>query len=139
MNTFFQDIRYGIRGLLKNPAFTIIAVLSLGLGIGANTAIFSLINTVLLQPLPFHQPEKLAIVWEEASFAGFPQNTPAPANFADWKAQNQSFEDMAALAGRSYNITGDGEPQRIEAYAVTANFFPLLGVQPILGRTFLVD
>ena len=139
MNTFFQDIRYGIRGLLKNPAFTMIAVLSLGLGIGANTAIFSLINTVLLQPLPFYQPEKLAIVWEEASFAGFPQNTPAPANYADWKAQNQSFEDMAALAGRSYNITGDGEPHRIEAYAVTANFFPLLGVQPVLGRAFLAD
>jgi putative ABC transport system permease protein len=139
MQTFWQDIRYGIRGLVKNPAFTIIAVLSLGLGIGANTAIFSLINTVLLQPLPFHQPEKLAIIWEEASFAGFPQNTPAPANYADWKTQNQSFEDMAALANRSYNITGDGEPQRIEAYAVTANFFPLLGVQPILGRAFLAD
>jgi predicted permease len=139
MSTFFQDIRYGIRGLLKNPVFTIIAALSLGLGIGANTAIFSLINTVLLQPLPFHEPEKLAIIWEEASFAGFPQNTPAAANYADWKAQTQAFADMAALTMRSYNITGDGEPQRVEANAVTANIFPLLGVQPVVGRAFSAD
>ena len=139
MSTFLQDIRYGIRGLLKNPVFTVIAVLSLGLGMGANTAIFSLVNAVLLQPLPFHEPDRLAIVWEEASFAGFPRNTPAPANYADWKTQNQVFEDMAAFASRSYNLTGDGEPQRVNGDAVTANLFPLLGVQPALGRVFFEE
>ena len=139
MTSLLQDIQYGIRGLLKNPVFTVIAVLSLGLGMGANTAIFSLVNAVLLQPLPFHEPDRLAIVWEEASFAGFPRNTPAPANYADWKSQNQVFEDMAALASRSYNLTGDGEPQRVNAHGVTANFFPLLGVRPALGRVFLEE
>lgn len=139
MNTLIQDIRYGIRGLWHNPGFAIIAVISLALGIGANTAIFSLINTVLLRPLPYQEPDRLVMVWEDASFAGFPQNTPAPANYADWKAQNQTFEDMAALAQRSFNLTGDGDPERLDAYAVTANFFPILGVKPALGRSFLPE
>ncbi|HXG68897.1 MAG TPA: ABC transporter permease [Blastocatellia bacterium] len=139
METLFQDIRFGLRRLAKSPGFTVIALLSLALGIGANTAIFSLVNAVLLRPLPFHDPDRLVMVWEEASFAGFPRNTPAPANYADWKAQNQVFEDMAALTWRTYNLTGDGEPEKVSAYAVTANFFPLLGVQPALGRTFLPE
>ncbi len=139
MNTLLQDIRYGFRGLSRNPGFSIIAILSLALGIGANTAIFSLINTVLIRPLPYADPDKLAMVWEDASFAGFPQNTPAPANYADWKAQNQTFEEMAALAERSFNLTGAGEPERVDAYAVTANFFPILGVKPALGRSFLPE
>lgn len=139
MNTLFQDIRYGFRGLLRNPGFAIIAVLSLALGIGANAAIFSLINAVLLRPLPYHEPDRLAMIWEDASFAGFPQNTPAPANYADWKAQNQTFEDMAALESRSFNLTGDGEPERVDACAVTANFFPMLGVKLALGRSFLPE
>src|SRR5215468_933906 len=139
MNTLIQDIRYGFRSLLRNPGFAIIAALSLGLGIGANTAIFSLINTVLLRPLPYLEPERLVMVWEDATFAGFPRNTPAPANYADWKAQNQTFEDMAALGQRSFNLTGDGEPERVDAYLVTANFFPILGVKPALGRSFLAE
>jgi len=139
MNTLIQDIRYGFRGLWRNPGFAIIATLSLALGIGANTAIFSLINTVLLRPLPYQEPDRLVMVWEDASFAGFPQNTPAPANYADWKSQNQTFEDMAAIGQRSFNLTGDGEPERVDAYVVTANFFPLLGVKPALGRSFLAE
>ncbi|MEJ7710099.1 MAG: ABC transporter permease [Pyrinomonadaceae bacterium] len=116
-----------------------VAVLSLALGIGANTAIFSLMNEVLLRPLPFREPDRLVMVWEEATFAGFPQNTPAPANYADWKAQNSVFEEMAALDTRSMNLTGDGggEPLKIATYGVTANLFPLLGVRPALGRSFL--
>ncbi|MGE0127010.1 MAG: ABC transporter permease [Blastocatellales bacterium] len=136
MNTLFQDIRYGFRGLWRNPGFAIIAVLSLALGIGANTAIFSLVNAVLIRSLPFHDPDRLVMVWEDASFAGFPRNTPAPANYADWKSQNQVFEDMAAIATRSFNLTGDGEPVRINTYGVTANFFSLLGVKPAEGRAF---
>ena len=139
METFLKDIRYAFRGLRKRPGFTFVAVITLALGIGANTAIFSVVNAVLLKPLNFKDPDRLAIVWEEASFAGFPTNTPAPANFLDWKNQNRSFEDMAATATRSFNVTGDGEPERIEAYAVSANFFPVLGVQPLLGRSFTAD
>jgi putative ABC transport system permease protein len=139
METLFKDIRYGIRGLLKRPGFTVIALITLALGIGANTAIFSVVNAVLLRPLPFQKPEELVIVWEDLAFAGFPHNTPAPANYVDWKTQNQSFVDMAASRETSFNLTGDGEPERVSAYAVSANFFPLLGVQPLLGRSFVPE
>ncbi|HSL53661.1 MAG TPA: ABC transporter permease, partial [Pyrinomonadaceae bacterium] len=139
METLIKDIRYGIRGLLKRPGFTVIALITLALGIGANTAIFSVVNAVLLRPLPFQKPEELVIVWEDLTFAGFPHNTPAPANYVDWKAQNQSFVDMAASHETSFNLTGDGEPERVSSYAVTANFFPLLGVQPLLGRSFVPE
>jgi len=139
METLFKDIRYGIRGLLKRPGFTVIALITLALGIGANTAIFSVVNAVLLRPLPFQKPEELVIVWEDLAFAGFPHNTPAPANYVDWKTQNQSFVDMAASRETSFNLTGDGEPERVSAYAVSANFFPLLGVQPLLGRSFVSE
>ena len=136
MQTLLQDLRYGARMLWKQPGFTLIAVLTLALGIGANAAMFSVINAVMLRPLPFHEPDRLAMIWEDASFIGFPQDTPAPGNFADWKAQTQTFEDMAARSNRSFNLTGDGEPEKLQAYEVTANFFPLLGVKPALGRNF---
>ena len=139
METLIKDIRYGIRGLLKRPGFTAIALITLALGIGANTAIFSVVNAVLLRPLPFRDPDQLVIVWEDATFAGFPRNTPAPANYVDWKTQSQSFADMAASAESSFNLTGDGEPERVAAYSVTANFFPLFGAQPLLGRTFSTE
>ena len=139
MENSIKDIRYGIRGLLKRPGFTVIALITLALGIGANTAIFSVVNAVLLRPLPFQKPEELVIVWEDATLVGFPHNTPAPANYVDWKTQNQSFVDMAASHEDSFNLTGDGEPERVSAYTVTANFFPLLGVQPLLGRGFLEE
>jgi len=134
-----QDIRFGARSLLKSPGFTVIAALSLALGIGVNTAMFSLVNAVLLRPLPYHDPERLVMVWEDASFAGFPRNTPAPANYMDWKQQNTVFEDMAALRQREFSLTGDGEPQQVDAYAVSYNFFQLVGVKPILGRSFAPD
>ena len=139
METLIKDIRYGVRGLLKRPGFTVIALITLALGIGANTAIFSVVNAVLLRPLQFRDPEQLVVVWEEASFAGFPTNTPAPANYIDWKNQNQSFADMAAAASSSFNLTGDGEPERVQANSVNANFFQLFGVQPLLGRGFLPE
>ncbi|HMY72784.1 MAG TPA: ABC transporter permease, partial [Blastocatellia bacterium] len=127
METLWQDLRFGWRLFLNKPAFTLIAVLSLALGIGANTAIFSLVDAVLLRPLPFHEPDRLAIVWEDAAQIGFPRNTPAPANYADWKAQNKVFEDMAAINWRNFALTENGEPEKVEAQAVTANFFSLLG------------
>jgi putative ABC transport system permease protein len=139
METLIKDIRYGVRGLLKRPGFTAIALITLALGIGANTAIFSVVNAVLLRPLPFRDPDNLVIVWEDATFAGFPRNTPAPANYVDWKTQNQSFADMAASHESSFNLTGDGEPERVAAYSVNYNFFPLFGVQPLLGRNFSAE
>ena len=123
----------------RKPGFTVVAVVIMALGIGANTAIFSLVRAVLLRPLPFHEPNRLVMVWEDASFIGFPRNTPAPANYADWKASNEVFEDMAALDGRSFNLTGDGEPEKVQAYGVSAEFFPLLGVASALGRVFLPE
>jgi len=139
METLLKDIRYGVRGLWKRPGFTAVAVLTLALGIGANTAIFSVVNAVLLRPLQFRDPERLVMIWEDATFAGFPRNTPAPANYVDWKTQTQSFEDVAASAESTFNLTGDGDPERVTAYQVTANFFPLFGVAPALGRTFVAE
>src|SRR5213075_9564 len=139
LHSLFSDCRFAFRMLRKSPGFTAVAVLTLALGIGANTAIFSVIDAVLLKPLPYHEPDRLVMVWEDASFIGFPRDTPAPANYADWKALNQCFEDMAAMDWRSFNLIGGGEPEKIQAYGVSANFFPLLGVQPLLGRSFLPE
>ncbi len=139
MNNLWLDLRYGGRMLLKKPGFTLIAVLTLALGIGANTAIFSLVSAVLLRPLNFPESERLVMIWEGVAALGVTGDTPAPANYADWKAQSQSFADMAALEQRNYNLTGDGEPEKIFAFGVGANFFPLLGAQPALGRNFTTD
>src|SRR6185312_10833359 len=135
-----QDLRFALRIFGKSPGFAIFAVLALALGIGANTAIFSLVDAVLLKPLSFRDPGRLVMVWEDARFMGFPENTPAPANYIDWKARNHVFTDMAALNGDIFDLTGNGEqPEEVEAKRVTANLFPLLGVKPILGRTFLPE
>ncbi|HEX8999089.1 MAG TPA: hypothetical protein VGB07_04250, partial [Blastocatellia bacterium] len=101
LSNLIQNLRYGLRGLWKNPGFTAVAVLSLALGIGANTAIFSLVNEVLLKPLPFRDPDRLAMIWEDSTAIGFPRDTPAPANYVDWKTQNRVFDDVAALNWRN--------------------------------------
>jgi predicted permease len=136
MRTILQDLRYGARMLLKRPGFTLVAVLTLALGIGANIAIFSLMNAVLIRPLPFHEPDRLVLVWEDRAATGSPRSDVAPANYADWRAQQSVFEDMAALKWQNVDLTGDGEPEKIAAFGVTANLFPLLGVQPAIGRNF---
>jgi predicted permease len=135
----WQDLRYGFRALVKNRSFAIVAVLTLGLGIGANTAVFSVINAVFLRALPYHHPDRLVVVWEDASHVGYPRNNPAPGNYMDWKAHTTVFDDMAAMAPRDYSLTGDGEPERLSVQAVTANLLPLLGTQPALGRGFLPE
>jgi putative ABC transport system permease protein len=139
MDNLLRDLKYAFRALVKKPGFTVVAVITLALGIGANTAIFSVVNAVLLSPLPYQEPDRLVMVWEDATFAGFPRNDPAPANFMDWKNQNQVFEDMAALAWSGFSLTGDGEPLQVVSFSVSANFFPLIGVQPALGRTFVPE
>src|SRR5688572_31928765 len=107
---FLADLRYAVRLLRKTPVFTIAAIGTLALGIGANTTIFSLVQTVLLHPLPYENPDKVVIVWEDASKAGFPRNTPAPGNFNDWRANNISFSGMAASRLVIANLAMDGPP-----------------------------
>ncbi|HEU4386385.1 MAG TPA: ABC transporter permease, partial [Blastocatellia bacterium] len=139
MQTILQDLRYGMRLLVKRPGFALIAIVTIALGIAANTAIFSLVSAVLLRPLPFHEPDRLVMVWEDATSIGYPENSPAPANYADWKSQNAVFEDMAAYEISGADLTGEGEPEKVSGYAVSAGFFPLLGVKPELGRTFVPE
>jgi putative ABC transport system permease protein len=134
-----QDLRYGLRTLAKNPAFTAIAIVALALGIGANSAIFSVVDAVLLRPLPFKNPNRLVMLWENAAHLGFPRDTPSPANFLDWQKQATSFTAMAAMFERSFNLTGVGEPERLEGRRVSANLFELLGVSARLGRTFMPE
>jgi putative ABC transport system permease protein len=136
MRTLIADLRYGLRLLRQAPAFAAIAILALALGIGANTAIFSTLDAVVLRPLPYHDPDRVVMVWEDSSHIGFPHNTPAPANYFDWKAQNHVFTDMAAKLGQTRNLTGDGPPEVLRGQAVTANLFPILGVAPLIGRIF---
>src|SRR5579864_4590006 len=136
MQTVLSDLRYGVRRLLKSPGFAIIAILALGLGIGANTAIFSLVDRVLIRSLPYADPDRLVMVWEDASYISFPHNTPAPGNFVDWKNQNQVFTDMAAARDMAVSLTGDGAPEMSLGGQVTSNILDVLGVKPILGRMF---
>jgi putative ABC transport system permease protein len=130
------DARVVVRSLLRERGVMLVALLSLALGIGATTAIVSTVDSVLLRPLPYHDPERLVMVWEEMSALGFPTNTPAPANYLDWVARNQVFEGMAATLPARANLIGDGVPERVLGRRVTANFFGVLGVQPLLGRSF---
>src|ERR1041385_2093146 len=136
MEPIFADIRYGLRSLLKRPAFTAIALLTLALGIGGNSAIFSAVDSILLRPLPLKDPGRLVSVWEQTLSIGIHQNQAAPANFYDLQNQNQSFEQIGAFGPDDVNLTGDGEPARLDGQVVTANVFSILGVAPALGRTF---
>jgi putative ABC transport system permease protein len=129
-----QDLRYGFRTLLKHPGFTAAAVLTLALGIGANTAIFSVVHAVVLRPLPFPEPERLVMVWE-ADKSGADSNMGYP-TFADWRSQNHSFDAMSALGDWSPTLTGAGEPQALNGQRVTLDFFRVLQVKPMLGRDF---
>jgi putative ABC transport system permease protein len=140
MNTLWQDLRYGARMLVKTPAVTLIAIIALTLGIGANTALFSVVNAVLLRSLPYADGERLAIVWEHRkSGTGNPQNVINLGNFYDWKDQNSVFVDMAAFFDRNLNLTSDGEPEEVPGQIATTNLFSVLGVNPLQGRTFAAD
>jgi putative ABC transport system permease protein len=140
MRSFLLDLRYAARVLLKSPAFTVVAVLALALGIGANSAIFSVVNSVLLRPLPYKDPDRLVIAWESN-----PQllddylkthNEAAPANFYDWQAQSHVFENLAAFRWRTFNLTDGDNPEQVRGNAVTTNMFATLGVRPLVGRDF---
>ncbi|HEY6183604.1 MAG TPA: ABC transporter permease [Terriglobales bacterium] len=139
MNSLIQDIRFGSRMLLKAPGFTAVAVIVLALGIGANTAIFSVVNAVLLRPLPYPQPDRLVQIWHtppQSSFPGITRFSVSPANYLDWANQSRSFEQMAIYGFMSLNLTGKGEPESILATRVSSNFFSVLKTQPMAGRVF---
>src|SRR6266545_2067159 len=139
MQTLLQDLRYGVRMLVKNPTFTIVAIVALALGIGANTAIFSVVNSLLLRPLPLSDPDRLVQVWEASVKLGRNQIPASYPNFADWRDQNQVFEQTVAYADWSFNLTGTGEAERIRSAIVSPAFFSMLGVRPIVGRVFLPE
>lgn len=139
MNTLLQDIRFGVRMLLKSPSISIVATIALALGIGANTAIFSVVNAVLLRPLPFPDPDSLVALFETDTQRGIISGSHSYPNFLDMRAQNTVFENVASYHGSDYILTGRGEPARLEGEVVTANLFALLKVQPVLGRVFLPD
>ena len=131
-----RDLRYAARLLAKSPVFAAVAILTLGLGVGANSAIFSLVNAVLLRPFPFPEPDRLVFVWEETAMFGLKDSVVAMGNFTEWRARNRVFEQMGALEQRRYLVTGAGEPLQIRGSIVTAGLFRTLGVQPALGRLF---
>jgi len=140
MGTMLQDLRYGIRMLMRSAGFTAIAVLTLALGIGVNTAIFSVVDAVLLKPLPYKEADRLAIVWEQNPARGWYHNIVSAANFLDWRRQNDVFTQMAAInPDKEFNLTGTAKPEEVSGEVVTANLFRLLGVQPFLGRGFLPE
>src|SRR5688572_9838489 len=132
-----KDLRYGLRMLAKNPGVSAIAVLTLALGIGANTAIFSVVSAVLLNPLPYKDPDRLVSIWENVPEHG--RWRAAPANFFDWKKQNTVFEDVAAFGGSTMTLTGDGEPQQLMGTRVSDGYFAVVGAAPMLGRAFLPE
>ncbi|MEP6706297.1 MAG: ABC transporter permease [Pyrinomonadaceae bacterium] len=139
METIWQDIRYALRMLLKAPSFSIVATIALALGIGANTAIFSVVNAVLLRPLPFPNSEQLMMVWETDNTRGQTRGSSSYLNFADLRDQNHVFEHTAAFHGNDFILTGKGESARLQGAVVSADLFPLLGIAPMIGRGFLPD
>lgn len=142
MHNLLQDFRYGLRTLRKNPGFAAAAILVLALGIGANTAIFSVVNAVLLRPLPFAHPEQLVQIWHtppQKSFPGMKEFAVSAANYLDWQAQNHVFEHTAIYTWGAYNLTGRGEPVFITARRVSSDFFAVLQAEPLLGRVFVPE
>lgn len=139
LETLWQDLRYGGRMLVKHPGFTVIAALTLALGIGANITIFSVVNAILLRPLPYADADRLVFLWSEAPKQNIKERASAYDNISDWRRQNQSFEDLAFLDGTWSTLNGGDEPERIESATASANLFPLLGVAPALGRAYTSD
>jgi len=129
MQTLIQDLRYGARMLLTKPGFTFVAVLTLALGIGANTAIFSVVNAVLLRPLTYKNPERLVSLWENVP--GHGRWRASPANFHDWKKQSTLFEDISAYGGSTMSLTGDGEPEQLHGSRVSSGYFAVVGVYAV--------
>ena len=144
MMTLVQDLRHGVRLLLRSPGFAAVAIAAVAIGIGANTAVFSVINTLLIQPLPYRDAERLAVIWEHNLPRDKKNNVVSPGNFMHWREMQQSFEDLAAVSGTvgssfTVTVTGSGEPEDVHVQLVTASFFSVLGVNPARGRPFTIE
>ena len=142
MGNLMQDLRYSLRFLRKSPGFAAVAIAVLALGIGANTAIFSVVNAVLLRPLPYRDPSRLMQVWHvppPKQFPGMTMFSVSPANYLDWEGQNHVFKSMAIYGFRAFNITGTDQSQALQASVVSQDFYRIFGVQPLLGRTFTAE
>ncbi|HUY12590.1 MAG TPA: ABC transporter permease [Terriglobia bacterium] len=137
MNNLIQDLKFGLRMLAKSPGFAAVAIVTLALGIGTNTAIFSVVNGVLLKPLPFPQPDRLVRLSEKSG--QFNEMSVAYPNFLDWQRENKCFQQIAAYVTQDMVLTGQGEPEYLQGETVSANFFYVLGVKPLLGREFKAD
>src|ERR1700735_1020141 len=137
MSTWMQDIRFALRSFAKNPWFTVVAVLSLAIGIGANTSIFSVANALLLRPLPYSNPERLVILWNRSPGLGITQDWFSTAQYFDIKTEHHGFEDVAIAIGGNENLTGAGAPERVGTIHVSSNLLPMLGVEPARGRLFV--
>src|SRR5690348_2572248 len=134
MNAWVQDIRFALRSFAKNPWFTLAAVLSLAIGIGANTSIFSVASALLLRPLPYDNPDLLVILWNRSPGLGITQDWFSTAQYFDIKNSHSGFEQLAIVIGGNYNLTGQGDPERVGAVRISSNLLPMLGVRPALGR-----
>src|SRR6201982_1796023 len=139
MNGLIRDLRYALRALAKNPGFSIAAILSLAIGIGANTSIFSITSALLLRPLPYKGASQIVILWNRSPGLGITQDWFSTAQYFDIKNGHSGFEQVAIAIGGNYNLTGQGEPERVGAIRVSSNIFPMLGVRPQLGRLLTQD
>ena len=139
MAPLFQDLRYAARALRRNAGLTFVIVASLAIGIGANTAIFSVVNALLLKPLPYPEPDRLAALWLRSPAINIPQDWPSPGQYIDIQNENRSFAEMSISRGRVGTLIGRGDPQRVEALETSASLFPLLGAKPLWGRLLRPD
>src|SRR5215475_13018675 len=139
MESVWQDLSYGVRMLFKNPRFTAVAVLSLAIGIGANSAIFSVTNALLFRPLSYQDADRLVILWQRSPGLNVAQDWFSPGQYLDLKAENQVFEQVAVTIGASFNLTGQGGPEHVDGARVSSSLFPLLGAKALLGRVLLPE
>src|ERR1041384_1027756 len=135
-SSLLRDLRYAARNLWRNPGFTCVSILALALGIGANSAIYTVVNSVLLQPLRFQKPEQLVVIRERNLKAGFPQFSLSPGNYLDFRDHNHTFSGIAAYGNQGLNLSGGSQPERLRGARVTGEFFTVLGRRPALGREF---
>jgi putative ABC transport system permease protein len=139
MDTLLQDLRYGARRLLQNPGFTLVTVLTLALGIGANTAVFSIVNSVLLRSVPIKDADRIVVLWENQLEQGWKREGPLGINYLDWREQNRSFEELTVIEHGSATLTGLGEPEQVPGMRAAPNFFAFIGAQPVQGRGFSAE
>src|SRR5580704_18134453 len=136
MNTLLQDLRYGARMLMKNPGLTLVIVMSLAIGIGANTAIFSVTSALLLKPLPYPNADRLAILWLRSPGIGIPQDWPSPGQYHDIKTQNHVFDETAIAIGQGHTLTGLSKAMKVDGIEASSSLLPMFDAKPLIGRIF---